>query len=124
MAKKVLIVENDEDIRNIVGYILENEGYDVAGCDCTLENLLTIPADLILLDEWVNQKAGAMLCKEIKTVERLRQVPVIIFSTAVDIERIAADCQANGYVHKPFDLDTLVTEVRKFLPLDKIYAKA
>jgi len=66
---------------------------------------------------------GPMLCKEIKAIERLAHIPVIIFSTAMDIEQIAATCKANGYVHKPFDLDTLITEVRKFLPLDKIYAK-
>jgi DNA-binding response OmpR family regulator len=123
VKKKVLIVENDEDIRNIVGLILENEGYEVAGCDCTLENLLTMEADLILLDEWVNLKEGPMLCKEIKGIEKLAYIPVIIFSTATDIEAIAQTCKANGYVHKPFDLDTLTDEVRKFLPLDKLYAK-
>jgi len=124
MSKKVLIVENDEDIRDIVGVILENEGYEVAGCAYTLENLLTMAADLILLDEWVNQKEGPMLCKEIKAVEKLAQIPVIIFSTAMDIEQIAQTCQANGYIHKPFDLDTLIFEVRRFLPLDKAYANA
>jgi DNA-binding response OmpR family regulator len=123
MSKKVLIVENDEDIRDIVGVILENEGYEVAGCAYTLENLLAMTADLILLDEWVNQKEGPMLCKEIKAIERLAQIPVIIFSTAIDIAEIATNCSANGYVHKPFDLDMLTSEVRKFLPLDKIYTK-
>jgi len=122
MKKKVLVVENDEDIRNVVGYILENEGYDVTGCAYTLENLLTMDADLILLDEWVNRQEGHMLCKEIKAIERLAHIPVIIFSTAADIAGIALACQANGYVHKPFDLDTLISEVRKFLPLDKVYA--
>jgi DNA-binding response OmpR family regulator len=123
MKKKVLIVENDEDIRNIVGLILEDEGYEVAGCAYTLENLLTMEADLILMDEWVNSKQGPMLCKEVKAVKHLARIPVIIFSTAVDIAEIARDCKANGYVHKPFDLEVLVSEVRKFLPLQKVYAK-
>jgi len=123
VKKKVLIVENDEDIRHIVGLILENEGYEVSGCAYTLENLLTMEADLILLDEWVNHKEGPMLCKEIKAIERLAQIPVIIFSTAIDIERIAVDCRANGYIHKPFELDVLINEVRKFLPIVSLYAK-
>lgn len=121
--KKILIVENDEDIRSIVGMILEDEGYEVVGCAYTLENLMTMEADLILLDEWVNKKEGPMLCKEIKQIENLAHIPVIIFSTALDIEEIARNCQANGYVHKPFDLDTLTEEVRRFLPLDKLKAK-
>lgn len=124
MSKKVLIVENDEDIRNIVGFILENEGYEVAGCAYTLENILTMSADLILMDEWVNKKEGPMLCKEIKAIEKLAHIPVIIFSTSMQIAEIAAGCRANSYVHKPFDVDTLITEVRKFLPVDKIYAKS
>ena len=118
----MLIAENDEDIRNLVSFILENEGYDVESCPYTLENLRGMQADLILLDEWVNSKGGPMLCKEIKAIEQLAHVPVIIFSTASAIEQIAAACQANGYVHKPFDLDTLLTEVHKFLPLDHIRA--
>ena len=116
----MLIAENDEDIRKLVSFILESEGYEVKSCPYTLENLLIMEADLILLDEWVNFKEGPMLCKEIKAIERLAHVPVIIFSTASDIEQIAAACQANGYVHKPFDLDTLLAEVRKFLPLDHV----
>jgi DNA-binding response OmpR family regulator len=122
VRKKVLIVENDEDIRSIVGLILEGEGYQVDGCPYTLENLLTMNADLILLDEWVNRKGGPMLCKEIKTAEQLAHIPVIIFSTAPDIAEIAVVCKANGYVHKPFDLDTLINEVRKFLPMDNYAA--
>lgn len=121
--KKILIVENDEDFRSIVGMILEDEGYEVVGCAYALENLMSTEADLILLDEWVNKKEGHMLCKEIKQIERLACIPVIIFSTAMDIEEVARTCKANGYVHKPFDLDTLTDEVRKFLPLDKLQAK-
>ena len=120
----MLIAENDKDIRELVSFILESEGYEVQSCPYTLENLLIMEADLILLDEWVNFKEGPMLCKEIKAIERLAHVPVIIFSTAPDIEQIAAACRANGYVHKPFDLETLLSEVRKFLPLDHVRARA
>ena len=94
LKKKVLIAENDEDIRHLVSFILESQGYEVRSCPYTLENLLGMEADLILLDEWINLKEGPMLCKEIKAIERLAHVPVIIFSTAADIEQIAASCQA------------------------------
>lgn len=123
MKKKVLIVENDQDIRSIVGLILEHEGYQVAGCAYSLENLMVMTADLILLDEWINHKEGPMLCKEIKSVEKLAGIPVIIFSTSVHIAEIASHCGADGYVQKPFDLEELIEQVRKFLPLDKRYCK-
>jgi DNA-binding response OmpR family regulator len=117
LKKKILIVENDEDIRDIVGEVLLAEGYAVQGCTYAIQNLINQDADLILLDEWVNLREGQMLCKEIKALEKLAHIPVIIFSTSSDIAEIAVACQANGYVKKPFDLDTLVDEVRKVLSL-------
>jgi DNA-binding NarL/FixJ family response regulator len=42
-------------------------------------------------------------------------VPVIILSTAIDIEKIAMECQADGYLPKPFDLTTLVETVQEQL---------
>jgi DNA-binding response OmpR family regulator len=117
VRKHILIIEDDEDIRNIAGFILESEGYRVSGCSCQLEGLDTFKPDLILLDEWVNLKEGHMICKEIKTIQHLMHVPVIIFSTATDIAGIAANCKADGFVPKPFDLDMLLDEVRRCLPL-------
>jgi DNA-binding response OmpR family regulator len=116
--KKILIVENDPAIQSLVALILENEGYMVEGT-------LHIPAseiamkrpDLILLDEWINKREGHMLCKEIKAIENLRHIPVIIFSTASDIIDIVKNCGADGYVPKPFELDELVREIKKHLPL-------
>ena len=118
MKKKVLIIENDLEIKQLVSYILELEGYEVTKASHEpISELPTEVADLILLDEWLNKREGHMLCKEIKTVESLKYIPVIIFSTAPDIADIAKNCNADGFVHKPFELDTLINEVKRLLPL-------
>jgi DNA-binding response OmpR family regulator len=117
LKKKVLIIENDPEIQEVVAYILENEGYLVSGTPhLPPASLLHHQPDLILLDERVNLIEGHMLCKEIKAVEAFKCIPVIIFSTSADIIEIAKNCNADGYVHKPFDLIDLVTEVKKHLP--------
>ena len=118
MKKSILIIESDQGIADVVSFILEAEGYEVitAGHHTSI-NIAQIIADLILLDEWVNKKEGHMLCKEIKAMESFQRVPVIIFSTAVDIADIAKNCNADGFIKKPFDLDELVSEVKKYLPL-------
>lgn len=54
-----------------------------------------------------------MLCKDIKAVHEIQHIPVIIFSTAHNIEEIAKTCKADGFVRKPFDFDDLTTEVAK-----------
>jgi len=120
VRKKVCIIENDEEIKQIVTYILELEGYDVVGARYDSAALVRLKADLILLDEWVNKREGHMLCREIKAIEALQPVPVIIFSTAPDIADIAKNCNADGFVHKPFDLDTLTAVVKSFLPLPAV----
>lgn len=123
MKKKVLIIENDQVIQEIVTYILESEGYEVTGVRYAPEHLENIHADLILLDEWINRREGHMLCKEIKTISALAKVPVIIFSTAANILDIVATCGADGYVQKPFNLDILLAEIQKFLPLSSSYSQ-
>jgi DNA-binding response OmpR family regulator len=118
LKKKVLIIENDELIRDIVTFILEAEGYEVSGVKYAPEAVDQLAADLILIDEWINRKEGHMLCKEIKSIAHIAHVPVIIFSTANDITDIVKVCGADGYIQKPFDIDVLLTEIRKFLPLN------
>lgn len=116
MRTKILIIENDSDIRNIVKYILENEGFDVIAANPWPANELhRHKADLIVLDEWVNEKEGHLLCTELKDLHETQHIPVIIFSTQNNIAEIATKCRAEGYVRKPFDIDELIAEIRKCL---------
>lgn len=115
MNKKILIIENDRDIREIVDIILTERGYEVADCaHKPISELHTYNADVIILDEWVLGKTeGHMLCLELKAIDRLMNIPVIILSTAQNIEEIACACKADGFVRKPFDIEELITEVAR-----------
>jgi DNA-binding response OmpR family regulator len=117
LKKKVLIIENDEQIKDIVTFILESEGFEVIGAKYAPDHLHEIQADLILLDEWINITEGHMLCKQIKLISALAHVPVIIFSTAYNIKDIVKTCGADGYVQKPFELDNLMAEIKRFLTM-------
>jgi DNA-binding response OmpR family regulator len=117
MPKNILLIENDPDLRNIISYILQSEGY-VVSCMGIFEDLEEIAAhhpDLILIDEWVSQEPGHRLCLKIKTLERMMHIPVIILSTADGIEQIMTECKANAFVRKPFDLDDLTCKVKQML---------
>ncbi|HEX3384882.1 MAG TPA: response regulator [Mucilaginibacter sp.] len=117
MEKKILIIENDADIRDIITYVLEDEGFSVASIASpeSLDAVVHHQPDLVLIDEWVSGHPGHRLCQRIKQFHRLMHVPVIILSTAIDIEKIALECQADGYLPKPFDLTTLVETVQEQL---------
>ena len=113
MKKKILIIENDHDIRDIVELILAEEGFHTLGMPEpeTLDVVMQFEPHLILIDEFINSKPGHRLCRKIKQQINLNQIPVIILSTANDIELIAKECSANDFVRKPFDISDLVDKV-------------
>jgi two-component system phosphate regulon response regulator PhoB len=68
-----------------------------------------------MLDEFVNNLPGHRLCRQIKQMPLLGDIPVIILSTTNDIELIAQECEANDFIRKPFDIDELVSKVLRVL---------
>lgn len=76
-----------------------------------LSEIISFHPDLILLDEFINSKPGHRLCRRIKQVPHLAVIPVIILSTANNIELIAEECQANDFIRKPFEVADMVAKV-------------
>jgi two-component system phosphate regulon response regulator PhoB len=113
MKKRVLIIENDQDIRHIVEFILQEKGFETLSIPepQDLSAIIPFAPDVILLDEFINNRPGHRLCRKIKQVPALAAVPVIILSTANDIELIAVECNANDYIAKPFDVEDMVGKV-------------
>jgi DNA-binding response OmpR family regulator len=117
MNKRVLIIENDQDIRLIVDYILQEQGFETLSIPEPedLWHLLSFRANVILLDEFVNSQPGHRLCRKMKNIPALAAIPVIILSTANDIELIAKECEANDYLSKPFDIELMVDKVLRIV---------
>ncbi len=113
MKKSILIIENDQDIRLIVEFILNDQGFKTLSTPepDELSDIIDFNPDLILLDEFINSKPGHRLCRKIKQVPALQHVPVIILSTANNIEMIAAECNANDFIRKPFDVEDMIAKV-------------
>lgn len=122
MKKKILIIEDNNAIREVLSWILEEEGFVVIGAATgSTDPYIKSNADLILLDEWVNKREGHMLCEEIKKIHHLQHIPVITISTSPFIEEIAARCKADGFISMPFDLEEVISEARKcFSPAKEI----
>lgn len=117
MKNKVIIIENDQEIRNIIDYILEDAGFTTMSMPEpeTLDRVMQFNPHLILIDEFINSKPGHRLCLQIKHTKELAHVPVIVLSTANDIELIATECKANGYIRKPFDVEDMISKVLHLL---------
>ncbi len=114
MAKKVLIVEDDRDCKEIMRYILENEGYEVL-CSRSAEIIFEAPNifDLVVLDEYSLGKTGSEVCRKLKSDYHTWDVPVILTSTDNELEYLAQSCHADTYLSKPFDITFFTTLVHK-----------
>lgn len=120
MAKKVLVIEDDKDIRDTVTYALEDEGFEVVSSENAkiLKQLGEHKPDVILLDNWLTDWSsdanGQQISKGLKSNPETSHIPVIIVSAVSNIKEIAEAGLADGYLKKPFDLEDLVAIVKKY----------
>jgi len=120
-TKKILVIEDDKDIRDTIVYILEEEAYEVIPSEDSkiLKSIDSKKPDLILLDNWLtdwkSDANGQQLSKELKSNAATSHIPVIIISAVSNIKEIAEAGQADGYLRKPFDLHELVDIVKKHI---------
>lgn len=117
MRKKIYIADNDRSILEALKIILDNAGYDT---ETTLnENKLLnyIPAnlDLILLDVQVSNARGLVVCKHLKSLDATRSIPIIMISAVPEFVKLVEEAGANDFLEKPFNIDELLTIVKKHI---------
>jgi two-component system, OmpR family, alkaline phosphatase synthesis response regulator PhoP len=110
MKKKVMICDDNEDILEVSKVILSMKGYEVQTVTNSDELFPAIEKqapEVILMDLGIPEIGGAAATKQLKSNEKTKNIPVLIFSANPDIEKIAAQCGANGFLSKPFEIDML-----------------
>ena len=116
--KKLLVVDDEEDILEFLKVILEDEGYTVVTTDKDdyLKKLQddTLP-DLILLDLLLSGKDGREIVKYLKTNEKTNHIPVIMFSAHPRARETTKQAGADDFVAKPFEIDLLLKKVAQYL---------
>ena len=117
MVDKVLIADDEPDVRNLAKMVLERAGYQIVtasdGIEAEEKAQSELP-DAILLDIVMPKKGGFDVCKAIKGQDKTQFIPVIMFSVlerAID-RRMGEEAGANGHFTKPFEPEELVAEVR------------
>lgn len=112
--KKVLIVDDNEDVSDVIAIVLREAGYDVH-CHPSGNHLrstvLTINPDLILMDIMLGKHDGRELCDQLKNNEETSHIPILLISAAHDLH--SQRNQADGFVSKPFDIEYLLHRVAR-----------
>lgn len=120
MPEKILVVDDEADVRNLTKMMLEGAGYEViqaSNGDEALAKVATETPNLVLLDVVMPGKSGFEVCKTLKANERTRKIPVIIFTVLgreVDF-RLSIESGADEFLSKPLkpeDMSNLVKEIR------------
>ena len=120
MAIKILIVDDDPDIRDVLKLTLSEEDYEILeACDGeeALKLVHTNQPDLILLDYQIPKVDGREVCRRIKKDLLLRHLPIIMVTGKGDInDKLGGiDAGADDYVVKPFEPKELMARIRMIL---------
>jgi len=118
MAKRILVLDDNQDILDVVHETLTYEDFEVKSTSRSDEVIPLSEAfkpDLLILDYRVAGTNGGDICLQIKSHPQFKDVPVIIYSAYVnnDSELLAYGCDA--IINKPFDLTELVDKVNQLL---------
>jgi CheY-like chemotaxis protein len=113
---RVLVVEDQPDIRDFVALVLHNEGYCVTTADngaVALEKVARKPVDVVLLDMRMPVMDGWAFARAYR--ERPGpHAPIVVLTAANDAASRAAQIQADAYLGKPFELDDLLSVVARY----------
>jgi DNA-binding response OmpR family regulator len=120
MAKRILVVDDDENILSLERTILEQKGFDVTAAAGGAEALKLLAGqvfDLVLLDVMMPEVDGFEMLRRMQERHGLGSVPVIMFSGKVDEETAsrAAREGANAFMGKPFDPQALIESTKQLL---------
>lgn len=119
MKKKILVVDDEKNIRELLKYNLENEGYEVIEAEDGKEALDKVykNIDLIVLDLMLPEIDGLNVCKRIRNDKEISYLPIIMLTAkSEDVDRIIGlELGADDYLTKPFNTRELIARIKALL---------
>ncbi|MEP7229006.1 MAG: response regulator [Ginsengibacter sp.] len=120
---RILVVDDDTDILSVMEILLTMKGFEVevtARGENTLPKINTFRPDLILLDVLISGHDGRTICKQLKSNEATKHIPVIMFSAHPGAAATIADYGADDFIAKPFDVNNLIQKVNTQLSVRNV----
>ena len=120
MTARVLIIEDEPDIRKTIDYNLSKESFQVFQADSIAEGEKSISdnsPDVIILDLMLPDGSGLTLCRDIKSDDKTKHIPIILLTAKADeVDRVIGfELGADDYVTKPFSVRELILRVKAIL---------
>ena len=117
MQMKILVVDDEDDILELISSHLQKEGYDVIPAktgEDALETMKATKPDLIVLDLMLPGMQGLEVCSHIRATQDYADIPILILSAkGTEVDRILGlEMGADDYMTKPFSVRELVSRIR------------
>lgn len=121
MSKRILVVEDHEDNRQILRDLLSSAGFEMVEAgdgEAALRLAAAQPPDLILMDVQLPILDGYEATRRLKSDPRLKAIPIIVVTSyALSGEEVRArNAGCDGYVAKPYSPRQLLAKIRTYLP--------
>jgi DNA-binding response OmpR family regulator len=114
MLKKILVLDDNQDILDIVHETLTYENFEVKSItksEDVMPSIESFSPNLVILDYRVSGANGGEICRAIKDNQNYDSIPVIIFSAYINTESELFAYGCDAIINKPFDLNELVEKV-------------
>lgn len=120
MKKKIFVVDDENDIREILKVNLINEGYEIqsfASAEDAKEGLFSGSPDLIILDIMMDGMDGLDFCKELRSSDNTSNIPIIFLSAKSDEfdKVLGLELGGDDYMTKPFSIKELKSRIKAIL---------
>ena len=121
MAKRILVIDDEPDILALATIRLKKSGYEIVEAVDAEEALVSLQKetpDLILLDLLLPKMQGDELCKKLKSDQKYKHIPIILFTASAMRASLPDDVKAMGAddcILKPFNPDELISKVKKII---------
>src|SRR4051812_40007764 len=118
--KRIMVVDDDKDIRKLVESILAKEGFITSGAESAadaLKKIQTSRPDLVMLDLQLPDKDGFEVCKSLRADPATKYIPIVFLTVHnLDSYKIAGlELGADDYITKPFNQTELLARVKSVL---------
>lgn len=114
----ILLVDDNEDLLFLLRKQFELAGYEVLVC-VNGKNFMKILSkhspQVVLLDIAMGSVSGSELCQLVRLDKKMAAIKILIMSGNHDIEQVAINCGADGFIKKPLDMDDIKVKIEQVL---------
>ena len=118
MNERILVIDDDPTILNLIQELLCEEGYNVrtsTSSTLLLQHIQRSQPDLILVDILLEGDEGRILCRQLKANALTKHIPVILISAYIPWHEALSESCADDFLPKPFTQEKLLEMIRKHL---------